>query len=174
MGGRDVFVETALSTVGEDGTNAIRWFYGYNRNVDWCAIWVSYIGYLSGNEDLIGRYSLAGDTAEYGDGTKGVWLPPTETPQKGDLIHFIWTERPTVSQYSADHIGVVNKVVGNVVHTIEGNSNNLVRENSYQLNDTCIVYYFRPFWDNVEPDTPPTPPHHYRKMPIWMYPRFFL
>lgn len=172
MSGVIDFVNTALSQVGDNGNACLEWYYGEIKDVDWCAIWVSYVGYLSGNESLIGKYALAGDIAEYGDGTKGEYLSRTATPQYGDLIHFIWQQRPTESKYSADHIGIVYKVENNTVYTVEGNSTGgVVAVNEYPLDSTQIVYYFRPFWSDVPPTPTPTPKR--RNLPIWMYPKFF-
>lgn len=169
------FVNTALSQVGDNGNTAITWYFGELKDVDWCAIWVSYVGYLSGNENLIGKYALAGDCAEYGDGTKGTWLSPTYTPNVGDLIHFIWTPRETESKYSADHIGIIYKVENGYVYTVEGNSTGgLVALNYYELTSQYIAYYYRPNWDDAPtPPTPPTPPIKTKKLPLWMYPKFF-
>lgn len=171
MSGVVDFVNTALSQVGDNGDDCLLWYYGEIKDVDWCAIWVSYVGYLSGNENLIGKYALAGDSAEHGDGSTGEWLSNTTKPTAGDLIHFIWEPRPTVSKYSADHVGIVYKVDDEYVYTVEGNSTDgLVATNQYLLDSTQIVYYFRPFWGDVPPITPPKPK---RKLPIWMYPKFF-
>ena len=169
------FVNTALSQVGNNGNASILWYYGELKDVDWCAIWISYVGYLSGNENLIGKYALAGDSAEHGDGLTGTYISHTNTPNVGDLIHFIFTPRETESKYSADHIGIVYKVENGYVYTVEGNSTDgLVALNYYDLTSPQIVYYFRPKWgDTPQPPTPPTPTTKTRKLPLWMYPKIF-
>ena len=173
MSNRDSFVNQALASLGDDGVKARTWFYGEDKPVDWCAIWVSYIGYLSGNQDLIGKYSLAGDTAEYGDGVLGEYIAPQTTPQIGDLIHFIWSDRPTTSKYSADHVGIVYNVADGIVFTVEGNSTNgLVASNSYSITSEYIAYYYRPKWSTGVTPLPPQVKN--RKLPIWMYPKFFI
>ena len=41
----------------------------------------------------------------------------------------------------ADHIGIVDYVDGDRVHTIEGNSSDMVKECSYSLTDSRIFGY---------------------------------
>lgn len=63
-------------------------------------------------------------------------------PQMGDLIMFNWNKDMTKVQ----HVGMVEKVVGSTVYTIEGNSKNGypdagVRHKSYSINSAYIVGY---------------------------------
>ncbi len=57
------------------------------------------------------------------------------------------------------HTGMVEKVSANYVYTIEWNSNNMVRECKYALDNKTIKGYGRPNWSMVAdiPDTDPTP-----------------
>ena len=64
------------------------------------------------------------------------------TPQAGDIIFFDWDHKD-----SADHVGIVEEVELNKdgelvkVITIEGNSSNSVRRNTYRGNDSDIYGY---------------------------------
>lgn len=57
------------------------------------------------------------------------------TPKPGDAILFNWDGGVD------DHIGIVEKVEGGKVYTIEGNSSDAVKRNVYDLNSTKISGY---------------------------------
>lgn len=68
---------------------------------------------------------------------KGIWgARGSYTPKPGDAIMFDWQRDGT-----SDHIGIVEKVEGGKVITIEGNSSNSVKRNSYALNSSNIMGY---------------------------------
>ena len=64
-------------------------------------------------------------------------------PKPGDIIFFDWDQGWNGGMPVAyeDHIGIVQKVEGDRIITIEGNNNNSVRESSYPLN-SCQVSSF--------------------------------
>lgn len=64
-------------------------------------------------------------------------------PKPGDIVFF----------YSGDgvnHVGIVEKVEEAVIHTIEGNSGDSVRRNSYMANHSSIAGYGRPNYTLVD------------------------
>ena len=58
------------------------------------------------------------------------------TPKPGDAILFDWEGDGT-----SDHIGIVEAVKNGKVYTIEGNSSDSVKRNSYSLGDSDIDGY---------------------------------
>lgn len=75
----------------------------------------------------------------------------TYTPQPGDIIWFNWDGsrstdcRAMYGRWNgytncADHIGIVESVDGDIVHTIEGNTSNKVMRLNRTMNDTIIAY----------------------------------
>lgn len=62
----------------------------------------------------------------------------TYTPQRGDIIYF------GESRTNTKHVGIVESVVGNTVHTIEGNASDQVMRRSYSTSSSEIVGYGRP------------------------------
>ena len=68
------------------------------------------------------------------------------TPKPGDQIFF--------NNYA--HTGIVEKIVGNVVHTIEGNTSNQVARRTYTLDSSSIDGYGRPMYDAEEEAAPVT------------------
>ncbi|MFI5714587.1 CHAP domain-containing protein [Nocardia sp. NPDC051750] len=75
----------------------------------------------------------------------GLNRPEGEAPQPGDLIVFKWSD-------GGDHIGIVDRVEGNTVHTIEGNSSDSLTTRKYSLNDPEVVGYVRPPADEPAPE----------------------
>lgn len=67
-----------------------------------------------------------------------------DDPQPGDQIFF--------NNYA--HTGIVEKIVGNVVHTIEGNTSNQVAPRTYPLGSSAIDGYGRPKFDPEETEEP--------------------
>ncbi len=64
-------------------------------------------------------------------------------PQPGDQIFF--TYRPG----EISHTGIVEKVEGGIVTTIEGNTSDMVARRSYSIGDSRIAGYGRPDWSLV-------------------------
>ena len=72
----------------------------------------------------------------------------TTNPQPGDQIFF-------GNNGAYQHTGIVEKVVGSVVHTIEGNTSNKVARRTYSLTSSYILGYGRPKFDVEEEATEP-------------------
>lgn len=105
-------------------------------------------------------------------------------PSKGDLIVFLWErngfKQATLSAFNAgdktrywsgSHVGIVESVsktqTGDptknpakyTVHTIEGNSSNIIKRSTYSWDYGCIAFYARPDWSKsggVMPYSVPT------------------
>ena len=71
-------------------------------------------------------------------------------PKAGDQIFF------GTSLNNATHTGLVERVEGTTVHTIEGNTGDQVARRHYSVYDSCILGYGRPAYDE-EPTTAQTP-----------------
>ena len=65
-------------------------------------------------------------------------------PKAGDQIFF------GTSLDNATHTGLVEKVDGSTVHTIEGNTGDQVARRHYSVYDSCILGYGRPAYDEEE------------------------
>lgn len=77
--------------------------------------------------------------------------PKTYTPLPGDLVFFKWTG----STNRFDHVGLVEKVVGNTLYTIEGNTRGGysecgVRHKSYDTSSSVIVRYGAIPYESIE------------------------
>ena len=85
----------------------------------------------------------------------------TSNPKPGDQIFF------GTSIDNSSHTGIVEKVDGSKVYTIEGNTSDMVARRSYALNNSRILGYGRPAYDEVsqpstEPANNPTTTVYYR------------
>ena len=69
---------------------------------------------------------------------KNIWMERGSTPKPGDAILFDWGADGT-----SDHIGIVEKVEGGKITTIEGNSSDSVKRNSYEINSSKIMGFVK-------------------------------
>lgn len=80
----------------------------------------------------------------------------THSPKAGDQVFFYVSG-------GINHTGIVEKVEGNIVTTIEGNSSDQVARRTYQLGSSQIAGYGRPKWSLVTEgsiDVPDDPMPH--------------
>lgn len=131
-------VAVALSQVGNGGSAYWSW-YGFSSRVEWCAIFVSWCaeqcGYL--NAGVMPEFAGCGTGVNWFQ-VRGQWLPGSETPQPGMVIFFKWYGSDASI---SDHVGIVERVENGRVYTIEGNSGDLVRQNSYPIGYGEILGY---------------------------------
>lgn len=131
-------VAVALSQVGNGGSAYWSW-YGFSSRVEWCAIFVSWCaeqcGYL--NAGVMPKFAGCGTGVNWFQ-VRGQWLPGSETPQPGMVIFFKWYGSDASI---VDHVGIVERVENGRVYTIEGNSGDLVRQNSYPIGYGEILGY---------------------------------
>ena len=169
---RDKVVASALSYVGLTGgvkTGDDLFINFYNKlcgtsfsvsSTPWCAIfatynlrvcnvptWVcpSFAGCGTINDNFITPNGFNRD-------------PKTYTPLPGDLVFFKWVN----STNRFDHVGLVEKVVGNTLYTIEGNTRGGysecgVRHKSYDTSSSVIVRYGAIPYESIETLVNPFP-----------------
>lgn len=129
--GNGDLVAVAQSQVGNVGGAPYWSWYGFNSRVEWCAIFVSWCADQCGLLDsgAIPRFSGVGTGVNWFQ-SRGQWLPSSATPEPGMLIFFRWYGSDATI---ADHVGIVERVEDGRVYTIEGNSDDMVRRNSYPI-----------------------------------------
>ncbi|MFQ9688286.1 lysozyme family protein [Longicatena caecimuris] len=129
-------VNIAISQLGNQGGTPYWSWYGYKERVEWCACFVSWVAYQSGDLDItIPKFSAVRDGIKYYQ-DKDQWKDKSYTPKTGDLIFFDW-QRDGIS----DHVGIVEKVENNIIYTVEGNSNDQCKQNTYTINSYVIYGY---------------------------------
>ena len=137
-----LIVEVAASQIGNVGGEPYWRWYGYTERVEWCACFVSWCANQCGYIDagIIPKFS----SCEWGVSwfeEHGQWVDGSITPTAGMLIFFDWVEESGSRDGRADHVGIVAKVENGRVYTIEGNSGDSCREQSYPLENQWILGY---------------------------------
>lgn len=79
-----------------------------------------------------------------------------QQPQVGDQIFFFY-------EGGINHTGIVTAVSGGLVHTVEGNTSDMVARRVYAIGSPVIAGYGRPDWfavidENPTPEEPKDPP----------------
>ena len=64
------------------------------------------------------------------------WQDKNYEPQAGDLIFFDWG-----NDGSIDHVGIVEKCENGTVYTVEGNSGDACKQQSYPVGSSSIYGY---------------------------------
>lgn len=130
-GGSGDLVAVALSQVGQVGGEPYWSWYGFGSRVEWCACFVSWCAGQCGllEDGVIPKFASCGAGVNWFQ-SRGQWLDGTATPEPGMIIFFRWYGSDSLI---ADHVGIVERVENGRVYTIEGNSNNMVRQNSYPV-----------------------------------------
>ncbi len=143
-GDREI-VTVALSQLGNVGGRPYWSWYGFESRVDWCACFVSWCanecGYL--DTGVIPRFASCSIGIQWFL-ERGLWQDRDYEPRPGDLIFFDWDDEDEGQDGAADHVGIVEKVDGGIVYTVEGNSGNACRERQYAIGHAEIYGYGTP------------------------------
>lgn len=119
---------------------------GFNVNTTaWCAIFATWCLRNAGvSTDICPNFAGCTSFRDSYMIPKKIWKLRTSgyIPRSGDLIFFNWNKQTNKLQ----HVGIVEKVVNNIVYTIEGNSKGSytsygVRHKSYPKTSRYIVGY---------------------------------
>ena len=138
-------VTVAQSQIGNVGGQPYWSWYGFSSRVEWCAIFVSWCADQCGYIDagIVPKFAGCGVGVQWFQ-NRGQWLPGSATPEPGMLIFFQWYGSDSSI---ADHVGIVERVENGRVYTIEGNSSDQVRQNSYPIGYGEIKGYGVPITD---------------------------
>ncbi|MBL1228947.1 CHAP domain-containing protein [Enterococcus sp. BWB1-3] len=126
-------VKIALKELGNKGGQKFWSWYGYPFRVEWCAVFVSWCADQAGGGDLRFSYCPSEVNRLKADNK---WKPGGVEPGEGDIIFFDWE-----SDGISDHVGLVVKCEEGTVYTVEGNSNDEVREQRYPIHSSVIFGY---------------------------------
>lgn len=130
-------VSVALSQVGNVGGQPYWSWYGFNSRVEWCACFVSWCanecGYIENG--IIPKFAGCIQGSEWFM-ERGQWQYGSFTPEAGQIIFFDWE-----GDGLTDHVGIVERVENGTVYTVEGNSGDACRQNSYSIGSSVIYGY---------------------------------
>ena len=133
-------IDLALSQVGQAGGRPYWSHYGFASRVEWCACFVNWC--MRNTPSATGKYQKTENNAycqTVANNFKkiGQWGDRNCTEiVAGDTIFFDWN-----GDGHTDHIGLVIGSDGNKVYTVEGNSGDAVRVNSYPAGSSVIYGY---------------------------------
>ena len=142
--GDDAIVTVALSQVGNIGGEPYWSWYGFGRRVEWCACFVSWCADQCGYIDMgvCPKFAGCGNGVQWFQ-EREQWLDGSAEPAPGMIIFFDWDNKGGSGPQDgeADHVGIVECVRDGAVYTIEGNSNDFCRRNSYAVGSRQILGY---------------------------------
>lgn len=134
------------------------WMNGSKNGYEWCCMYVCGIslycwGYPTARLFLYMPEHALGAACKYAAGYYKDHNAYYKDPEVGDQIFFDYGS-------GLAHTGLVWKVTGTYVYTIEGNSQNMVQKKQYARTNKTIAGYGRPDWGLVtkaEPAPAPAP-----------------
>lgn len=135
--GNGQLVTIAKSQLGNEGGQKFWSWYGFTSRQEWCACFVSWCADQAGliQKGVAPKFALCTAGVDWFQ-EKGKWQSGGNVPTPGTIIFFDWDH-----DGSSDHVGIVESCDGTTVHTIEGNSGDAVRQNSYTVNSQSILGY---------------------------------
>ena len=133
-------VAVAQEQIGNVGGQPYWSWYGFGSRVEWCCCFVSWCANECGYIDagVIPKYSVVDDGVNWFK-SKGQWIDGSAEPLPGMIIFFDWEDDGLDG--SGDHMGIVEKVEGGRVYTIEGNASDKCQELSYSVGYHEILGY---------------------------------
>lgn len=166
MTDREKFLKQARQYIGVTGNYVCNTRLHLGMVVDWCAYSISAImddgGFIGKYQG--GIYGFASDAAREDNGKLGEWFRKGEkAPQPGDYIMFRYSDfLDPLDKYSASHVGIVEKVDGDIITTLEGNvdgygyawaaTSSYKRKTRYLSNPDVYAFY-RPYWQDETKST---------------------
>ena len=140
-------VSIAISQLGNKGGQPYWSWYGFDSRVEWCACFISWVANQCGKIEngTMPKFSACNDGIAWFK-EKKLWIEATDIPITGDIIFFDWAKDGIDG--SSDHVGIVEYYDNekNIVHTIEGNSNDECKQREYSKDDNQIMGYGRPIF----------------------------
>lgn len=135
-------LDSKTANAGSNNYTKYGKWYGMNGQ-PWCDMFVSWCAAQAGEADAVGKYAYVPSHQNFFAAKGQYFARGAKTPQAGDIIIF----------RNESHIGLVEKVSGGYVRTIEGNTSGGstlvangggVHQKSYPLTSSYIQGYGRP------------------------------
>lgn len=129
-------IDIAIGELGyaETGDNQTKYGAWYGANgASWCHMFVSWCAEQAGISTSVVPKTASTTVGMDWYKNKGRFkLKGKYTPKRNDLVYF---------KTGRSHVGIVEKVSGNVLHTIEGNTSSKVGRRTYSLSEATITGY---------------------------------
>ena len=133
--GNNNIVEVAKSQVGTTSGSKYWTWYGFNKKVNWCAIFVSWCANESGmlDDSSVPKFSLCTDGENWYK-KNNRWKDKSYVPMTGNIIFFDWQQ-----DGHTDHVGIVEKVENGKVTAISEGTTKIIATASDGSTATCTV-----------------------------------
>ncbi len=92
----------------------------YYKTAPWCDMFLAWAADQAGVEDWTGEFASTPDHAKWFQ-KHHAW---GHTPEPGAIVFFSWSGGKSIGDI--EHVGIVEKVDGHTLHTIEANHNNML------------------------------------------------
>lgn len=137
-------VDVAIGELGytEEGNNSTKYGKWYGANgAAWCHMFVSWCANQAGVSTSIVPKTASTTSGMNWFKNKGLFKYKGKyTPKRGDIVYF---------KTGRNHVGIVEKVSGSTLHTVEGNTSDKVARRTYPLNHSTITGYGVPKYENL-------------------------
>lgn len=138
-------VAAAVSQLGNVGSEPYWSWYGFGGRVEWCACFVSWCANECGYIDagVLPKFATCESQGVLWFQERGLWQDASSgyIPSPGDIIFFDWN-----GDGRAQHVGIVEYVEGQIVHTVEGNTSDSCARHSYRLDSASVLGYGTPMY----------------------------
>ncbi|MGC5014471.1 CHAP domain-containing protein [Streptosporangium sp. DT93] len=104
------------------------------RTAPWCGMFIAWAAEKAGVQQYVGQFAWTPSQARWFE-TNGAW---SRTPEPGALVFFDWSGGRDIS--GIDHVGVVERVEGGTIHTIEGNVDRIWLKRKKRDQDKVVGY----------------------------------
>lgn len=140
--GSEDIVAVAISQIGNINGEPYWSWYGWETRVAWCACFVSWCanecGYIEAG--IIPMFAWCPYGVQWFQ-DRALWQDNSYIPEPGDIIFFDWEQDGV-----CDHVGIVEYVEGEYVHTVEGNTSNSVARRTYRIGSVSVFGYGTPMY----------------------------
>ena len=159
QGQREAIVSEAISHIGvKEGTvlhhkiidrynsrKPLPRGYAVKYTDPWCATFISYLAIVMGYTDIIPVECGCPQMITIAK-QMGIWVEDDSyVPKPGDIVLYDWQDSGSGDNTgTADHIGIVEKVVGSTETVIEGNYQDSVKRREFAVNGRYIRGYIVP------------------------------
>ncbi len=133
---------TAEHPPGSNSNYIVKWYNDHVARIGsgpWCDMSITMWAALSGNSTVVGEFAYTVYHAQWFE-KRGLWHEGARGIRAGDVVFFDWGGSRRIG--NIDHVGLVERVEGDEIHTIEGNSGDVCKR--VVRDDTFIVGYGRP------------------------------
>ncbi|WP_431896669.1 CHAP domain-containing protein [Nonomuraea sp. bgisy101] len=128
------------------------------RDAPWCDMFIAWAAQKAGVQDFVGQFAWTPSHAAWFI-QRGAW---SQTPEPGALVFYDW--KGGKSYKGIDHVGIVEKVAGSKIHTIEANVDRVWLKRKVRDTDKVVGYGLprmvkeRPTLIEVRPSDKPLQP----------------